>query len=59
MKLFFLYSMVHNFNINTGAFLAKHMDSVATATSGDIMIGGLIILITLHLGHNLNDLPQA
>lgn len=51
--------MANNKAVNIGLFMAQHLQKVAKADKGEIIIGGLITAITSYLGYDdmLADLP--
>jgi len=49
-EVYFLYSMLNGGHIDSGSFLANHLYSAATSTSGRVVIRGIITPITMSIG---------
>lgn len=59
-ELYFLWAMIENFDIDTGAYLARQFERVAKASKGGIVIGGLItpIAIALNYANQISELAE-
>ena len=53
-ELYFLSSMMNGDQINAGSFLARQLYSVATSTTGGMVIGGRTTTIARSLGIETN-----
>jgi len=54
-ELLFMWSMVNDFHLDSGAWLARQLIKVGKASLGNIAIGGLITTIALHFNIPLED----
>lgn len=58
-ELLHLWAMINNVNIDTGSHFIRHLVKVGKATTGSIVVGGLITPIALTLGHEMFGLEEA
>ncbi|GAB2296237.1 hypothetical protein Dimus_038411 [Dionaea muscipula] len=53
-ELFLLWAMFSGHRVDSAAFLARQLASVATKKSGDIAIGGFVTALAAHFHHDLS-----
>lgn len=54
-ELYLLHTMDKGYHVNMDVFLARHLKKMSHTSTWDILIGGLITLITEHVGQNFNE----
>lgn len=58
-EFYILWCLATGYNVNIGFYLAKYLVKVASASRGQIMIGGLITPIAISLGINVSNMRKA
>ncbi|GAB4829217.1 hypothetical protein Ancab_018883 [Ancistrocladus abbreviatus] len=58
-KLFLLWAMMNEFNIDMGLYMVGQLARVGKAKTGSIVVRGLITLIMLALGYDVTSLKEA